>query len=1212
MGSPRAVKLSGLHTKPLHLKQMYKNLRKVRRGYVCPYPTVWKTMKAILFFMTVLLVQVSAATRAQEITLSKQDAPLREIFAEIQRQTGYFVVYSNESVEKASPVSVALKREPLESAMAKILARQPLTFSIEGKEIVIRERPLTNATIRHVDDHSSAVLVRSYPEVRGRVLDSLGNPLQGASIRAINADGQRITIQTKTDQNGNFLLQNVPDDATLEITYIGYVRQAISPRPNVGTIVLQATSATLDEVDVSYSTGYQYIPKERATGSFDHIDNSSINRSVSTDIMSRLENLTPGLLFNHGDPATDAVARTDPFVIRGRSTITANAQPLIVLDDFPYEGNLNNINPNDIESVTILKDAAAASIWGARAGNGVIVVTTKKGRTATPKIEVNSNVSITGRPDLYNINQITPAERIEVERWLFENGRFDGAIDPASLAARSTAIPEAVELMISNPADLAAQLNSLASHNVLDDISKYLYRTSTNQQYNLNISGNQDRITYYMSGGFDRNMSNLVGESYNRVSIRSGNTFKVNDKWSIDATVNFFHIEDANGNNSGFNTSSSLANSFSPYTRLTDEQGNALPVYTSLRKGYVDTVGNGRLLDWTYQPLEEIYNEQHTTQRRDYLVNIGSNYKIIDGLDAQVKYQFQNQIQKATSLFRESSYRTRTEINDFAIIDPFIGFVTYPFPRGATLEVNTSETSAHQGRGQLNFNRDWTGKHAVNALAGFEIRQVVTTNSMYSNIGYDEETGSMNLNINLQEWYERRSSGQWSPVSLYAATGELRDNFISYFSNAAYTYDRRYTLSASFRKDEANLFGVDANQKGTPLWSVGGAWEASNEPFYDLYWLPFLKFRSSYGVSGNISRRAHAQSTIYLYNSGATHPLPMASINSLPNRNLQWENVKQLNVGIDFATKNDRFSGTIEYYVKDATNLLAQTPVDPTYGVSSMYLNVADMKGSGLDVQIRSININKKTLNWQTSLLYSHNATEVTNYLMPVAATGRSYLPISIANPLVGRPLYSVFALPWQGLDPQTGDPVGLVNGERSMDYNAIYNGTPLEDLVFMGTAQPTHFGAIMNTFSYKNIDLSFNISFKTGYYFRRASMSSLGLVNGWTGHADYANRWQRPGDEAFTDVPAMLYPAVANRDEFYRYSEALVERGDHIRLEDLNIGYRIIPSGSNRAFKSIRIFTYMSNLGMLWASNPHGIDPYFNNIPMQRPMFSFGTNIIF
>jgi hypothetical protein len=226
---------------------------------------------------------------------------------------------------------------------------------------------------------------------------------------------------------------------------------------------------------------------------------------------------------------------------------------------------------------------------------------------------------------------------------------------------------------------------------------------------------------------------------------------------------------------------------------------------------------------------------------------------------------------------------------------------------------------------------------------------------------------------------------------------------------------------------------------------------------------------------------------------------------------------------------------------------------------------------------------------------------------LPVASTSQQYLPITLANPLEGRPLYSVFALKWEGLDPANGDPQGLLAGNLSKDYNALYNQTPLEDLVFFGTAQPTHFGAVRNRLTYKQFDLSFSISFKFGYYFRTNSVNYTNMFAGdWYGHADYAARWQETGDEMYTAIPSLVYPANVNRDNFYKYAEVLVQRGDHIRFDDINIGYSIPKLGK---LKNVRAFLYFSNLGMLWKANHRGIDPYYNNNPREARQVAFGVN---
>jgi len=275
-------------------------------------------------------------------------------------------------------------------------------------------------------------------------------------------------------------------------------------------------------------------------------------------------------------------------------------------------------------------------------------------------------------------------------------------------------------------------------------------------------------------------------------------------------------------------------------------------------------------------------------------------------------------------------------------------------------------------------------------------------------------------------------------------------------------------------------------------------------------------------------------------------------------------------------------------------------------------MNVANMDGYGWDINLKTLNVDN-ALRWQTSYILSFNKSEVTRYLMPPSKSSSAYLPISFSNPMIGKPPFSVYALAWAGLDSETGDPVGLLNGEESTAYNQLYANTPLEDLVFFGTAQPQLHGALMNTLTFNNISLSFNISYKFGYFFRRPSANYNGAFNSFTGHQDITKRWKQPGDEKMTSVPSMVFPNPTNRDDFYRLSEILVEKGDHIRLEDINLSYTLMTSQKKPFLpKSARFFMYMSNIGVVWKANDSGIDPYYNHSPRIGTRVSFGTSLVF
>lgn len=1028
---------------------------------------------------------------------------------------------------------------------------------------------------------------------------STRQPIEGVTITLVGQPA----VKVSTDDQGRFKIRIEDTKGRLSSSRIGYRPEMalfdLSKSREIEMILSKADNI-LQEVLIN--TGYQRMSKERAVGSVDVIGTELINRNVGANIIERIENLSPGLLVNHGDAAAQ-----DAFLIRGRSTINAEAKPLIVLDNFPYEGDLENINPNDIASVTVLKDAAAASIWGARAGNGVIVLTSKKGKVGKTTVSWNSNLSYKGRPDLDHRQIISSSDRIGLEKFLFDNGRYDAYKNPTTLGNRIAVVPEAVELMIANAPDLEAQLAQLAGQDVKKDLRKYFYQSTLNNQNAVNISGANDRMQYYISTGLDNGRSQLVGTSNQRFTLRSNNRLKVNDRLGFETTISYVRTNNKSGNNDGMATAPSSTYTLSPYARLVDDKGKALPVYLNYRKGFLDTVGDGRLLDWTYRPVDEINRETHALDKQDLLFGVSADYKILAGLQASAQYQYQNQSSNGRDLFSQESYYARNNINDLAQINYTTGLVTYPFPVGGIIWQNYSSTRSHQGRGQLNYSTKWKDDHQLDALAGFEIRTIRTQIENYQNIGYNAENGAITNRVDLMTYFPRRTTASTRRIEFNDYKDGIIDNFLSYFANLSYRYKNRYDIYGSVRKDEANLFGLNTNQKGTPLWSVGVAWDIAKEQLGFNKLFSSFKLRSTYGVSGNIARNANAISTITLNTSGGTHPFPSAYLNTIANSKLSWERVKQWNAGIDFELLNSRISGTVDWYAKKATDLLARTPVDPTYGVSSAYMNVADMRGNGVDIQIKTQNI-KGTLNWETIWMYSHTSSKITKYLLPVANSGQQYLPITLANPLVGRPLYSVFALKWEGLDPTNGDPQGLLDGNISKDYNALYNKTPLDDLVFFGTAQPTHFGAVRNRFLYKQFDLSFSISFKLGYYFRANSVNYTNMFAGdWYGHADYTCRWQQAGDELKTDIPSLIYPAQVNRDNFYKYSEILVQRGDHIRFDDINVGYSVPKLGR---LKNVRAFMYLSNLGILWKANHRAIDPYYNNVPREARQVAFGLNL--
>lgn len=1016
-------------------------------------------------------------------------------------------------------------------------------------------------------------------------------PVAGASVSLI-----RHTHAVATNAEGAFTITLYDDADTLIISLIGYKPQRIPVSRSISKIPqieLQVAAKQLDEVVVN--TGFQYIPKERATGSFSYIDNKTLNLQPGTNILDRLNGVSSGLLFDYSKNTSDN--RKLNFNVRGLSTINGPQDPLIVVDNFPYEGDINNINPNSVESITILKDAAAASIWGTRAGNGVIVITTKRGHFNQPvKIEFNTNVRVTEKPNLFYLPQMSTSDYIDVEEMLYSQGYFSSAA--GNVYSALTPVADILYrrdngLLTSDAAN--AQINTLRNHDVRNDYNKYFYRNAVSRQYALNLYGGSDKIAYLVSAGIDKNTSELDAR-YNRLNFRAENTYQPFKNVQLTAGITYTLANSASGRPSYNNIQS--ANRFVPYLSFADGQGNPVAVAQSYRDEYTDTAGAGKLLNWKYYPLEDYKHSIARTTLQELLADVGVHFQLLPGLTADIKYQYERQTTAGKTVQDTGSYATRNTINLFTQIDGS-GNVTNIVPMGSILYMNNMYTTADNLRGQLNFNKSWK-KYTISAIAGAETRQIKSTTNSNIAYGYNDNL-LLTSNIDFLNPYPTYVTGNTSYVSNGLAFTETLNRYVSLFGNAAYTYNGKYTLSASARKDASNLFGVKTNDKWKPFWSAGAAWDISKESFYHSSRLPYLKLRATYGVSGNVDQTKSAATVLQYIGTSANTNLPIAFVTQYANPNLSWERVYLLNIGIDFATRSQVFSGSLEYYHKKGTNLFGPSPLDYTAGLNdiSVTRNVADIAARGMDLNLQTINLNGK-FQWKTSLLLSWYTDKTTSYYRPPGFLYRPGFGADI-SPVVGKPLYAILSYNMAGLDPQTGDPLGYLGKEVSKDYPSIVNSiTSSDSLLYIGPATPRWYGSIGNSFYWKGFSLDINIAFRLGYYFRKSSIAYSNLYSNGTGHADFEKRWQKPGDEKITNVPSMAYPDVSQRDYFYLLSQNTVDKAGHIRLQFINLSYdfsKLLPR--QIVFKSLQLYINAANLGLLWRANKDGIDPeYPNSIP--------------
>lgn len=1144
------------------------------------------------------------------VTIELRNENLKSLFQKIEKQTGLLFAYPP---REASNLTLTLPRET-----RSVKATLDMAFS--GTSLTYKQ--VNNSVIVFNEDQTEVSINEKYLviTVSGTVTDSLGTPLPG-----VNVIIKGTTNGTTTDSQGSYSLE-ANDSDILVFSFIGYKSYEVSVNnQTVINLMMEEDVKTLGEVTI-VSTGYQELPKERATGSFQFVNREELNRRVGPDILTRLEGLTTGILFDRRslDPSSNSIA-PNKILIRGLSTLNANMQsPLIVINNFPYEGDINNINPNDVETITILMDAAAASIWGARAANGVIVITTRQGKYEQPlKISFNTNINLIAKPDLFKNPIMSTGDFIETEKYLFDQGFYDGDLSDVFSFPALSPVVEVLEKQRSGvltDSETSSQLEELKKRDVRNDFDRYIYQAPVNQQYYLNLSGGDKSIRYSLSTGYDKGVGALVGDSYKRINLRSDNSFKPLKNLDVNVSVAYANSKNENNSIGHINSSEfyiSPGKNLYPYAQFADNDGNALSIVKDYRSGYVDTAGMGKLLDWKYKPLKELANKDNSTLTQDIILGTSASYKILKSLSLQLSYQYQHTNGTESRYSSEDAYYTRNQINLFTEIQG--GSVVNNLPRGGLLDQSNFGIRSQAGRAQLNFNTNWNEKHELNAMIGAEIRENIASGDFDRTYGYNSSnlsTAAVDY-LNFYPLYGGRGDSQ---IGYLRSFYKRADNFVSGFLNAAYTFDTRYTVSLSARRDAANLFGVDTNDKWKPLWTIGAAWNISNESFAKFEFVNLLRLRSSYGYMGNVNNSISPYTIIRLESaSGSPYNLPFANISEPANPDLSWETINQFNIGLDFGLLDNRLSGSVEAYKKISDNLILSSEVDPTSGIFSVQRNSAGLKGNGFELSLNSKNIDGK-IKWSTNFGLSHITNEVThtdissegNTVGPViSSSGRSITSLEGISP------YPVFSYPFAGLDPTNGNPQGYLGETVSTDYRAIsrqlFDTTSIN---YHGSAIPTTFGFLTNTIQYRRFSLTVNINYRLGYYFRKSTIRYYELYNQYITHPDFSQRWQNPGDENSTTIPSMIYPiSNTRRDDFYSYSSPNVLRGDNIRIGSIRLSYEFGgPLIRKLRLQQLQLYVIATNLGIIWRANKYGLDPDYdvsNPYPVPKQV-AFGLKLEF
>ena len=1159
---------------------------------------------SFLFTIFLLLPLLAFEQGPVQVTLKFSDAPIRTVFNAIENQTGYAFFYNAGAIDHERKVTIDMKRQQLVAVLTELLKPFNVDFQLQGKSIVLIRRKPAN----HIPEVAQPWMSDTVPVgvITGKVTNKQGQSIGGVTV---GVKGQQ--IYSISDNMGSFRVPNVKGKSVwLQFSCVGYMNHEMKVNNNsVITLAMEEKVTDLKSVEV-VSTGLQDIPKERVTGSYVTVNNENFNRRVGATILTRLDELVPGLLRR----IENSLEKEDlnSYSIRGISTINAETKPLLVVDNFIYEGDVSDINPNDIATVTLLKDAAATSIWGVRAGNGVIVMTTKRGTLAKKQsIEFVSNFTFRDKPDMMGIPSIPSRDIIAFETERFNSGYYDSRLNddftfPALPLLVEILNKEKHGIITEKQAEIEKQM--LMTSDIRFQTEQYVVRSSLLQQYALNISGATQNYQYYSSIGYDRNDQAFRNNKDERLTLRFSNTWKPTSNVSVLGELNWAQSKDVKRNT--FNEQRD--NVFtSPYNALIGYDGSFLAVPYEYRTQYVDTVNFPGMVDWHYVPMLES-TKSNIVNRNTSVRLLGEiRYLILNDFAFSTSFQWQKADNNFKRIQTLDLYNVRNEINKYVTVNSDNQSTIYPIPLGGTYLESNGYNQSWNFRSQLTYNKN-IDDHSISALIGIETRENKgETSVMPLQHGFDSETYTFQQ-VLFGVWNQRPSNIPYEITPTYMNLRGRIDRFSSYFGNASYKYRNKYTFYGSGRIDQSNFFGVNANERIVPLWSAGLSWDASNEMFLSTKWLHQLKFRFSYGYSGNVTPGVTPLATAVYGNPSAPLMLPYAIITKPPNPNLKWEKVQQTNMGIDFSLFDRKLYGSVDLYNKKGLDLISLISINPSSGFTTYTGNNASIKSYGSDIVIGTFN-KAGDFNFNSVINFSINKNKVLRYSVspPTGEISPSKYSGGLI-PIIGKPMEKIYSYQWAGLEAQTGDAQVIING-RISGSNGI-DSANLNDMNYHGSTVPLIFGSIRNDITWRKLRLSIGISYRLKYFFRRNSFSGILSDNATFQHEDFLKSWKKAGDERVTNVPGFLENYPDRRYTAYSNSAVLIEKGDHIRLQDVRIDYQLnlLSKGVEKKGINVNVYLYANNIAFIWKASRYNPDTKgslnFNSIIRS---YSIGCNFL-
>ncbi|WP_158499903.1 SusC/RagA family TonB-linked outer membrane protein [Sphingobacterium paucimobilis] len=1102
------------------------------------------------FICTLFCLHISATTSAQMVTLKHPRITLKKAFGEISKQTGYHFIWSAQQVKSNTTVAVDIQKKPLESAVKTILADLDLNYEVDGKVIVITEsRGLSEVQHKEQDGIT----------VRGRIIDSLKRPLASVTVKVL-ADGQQVLKKTSTDNNGHFQINQVTDGATIEFSLLGYYPLRVRASANLGDLQMKILSENLEELVVM---GYVSKAASEVTGSVQTVSGDELRSSVtSPNALSMLKGKTTGLYITETSGESGAKGQV---VERGQSSMSTPTNsyfgPLIVVDGVitNYTAIQDAANPADIENVTILKDAASTAIYGSRAAQGVIVITTKRGQAGRSSIELHAQYgSIQPKRDLRFMNTTELIDFMDKQMHRYWE---------QTPSIRVT-FPDVADFI----RERRVYTDEDRNHNF--NWEDAIYSNGNLHNTELSIRHGSDKTKIYAGVGWFKENGALYDNSFDRKSVRINIDHQVSDKFHTSISVN--SISDMTSRRNGIPELYAIQPFMSPY----DNNGNlldSLPVRQSNNYGPAFTT-------WTQNFLAESkYDNTRLTKVQNHLGTIRLRYDILKDLSIQSSNSINYMGTNINSYFDPRSYSGK--------------YGGYPYlftanskvlPNG-TLDITDTRFLDYLTSNTLSYRKRFD-KHHIAALVGQEWGKRTTETSIINmntllpgerNAGAAKKFGDA-VSVAYQDPYSPRGNYQ------------ERATF-SVFGQADYNYAQKYLASAAVRTDATTNFGRD-NRYGT-FYSFSAGWMLSSEDFLkDVKAINSLKLRASYGTSGRDLGDGYLNTTFYTENLRYEKLDNLgAQITQLENPTISWETLYNTNLGVDLSLIK-RIGIGLDVYHKRSDGLLQVVTLPSAQGSLSQYQNIGQTVNKGLELMVNAHVVKSKDFNWHSSINISFNKNQITRLYQDslMDSYSRSFYR------KIGEDINVIKAVEFAGINPDNGNIQHYnfdANGNKVI-VQGIGTTSDLRNWQTVGSGTPKFFGGFNNTFQYKAFTLSADWWFQYGNYlmmnlinnFQSPSAPRLGRNN--VAFGDNQHVWSGPGDTEAN------YPDVFSTDPnawsamTYR-SSRLYGNGSHARLRNVRFTYAL-PKHFLNTIKISNASIYVSgdNLVVIKHKDFVGADP--------------------